>query len=136
MGKRYNPVYNAAYSAAHRAEKKAYNAAYHAAHRAEMLAYQANYRIQQRRTVLEHYGNKCICCGEIRPEFLAVDHVNNDGAQQRKRLGGATGVSFYNWIISHNYPDDLQLLCHNCNQAKAFYGQCPHELERVAYHAI
>ena len=28
--------------------------------------------------MLAYYGNKCICCGEIEPKFLTIDHVLND----------------------------------------------------------
>jgi len=28
------------------------------------------------------------------------------------------------------FPDDLQLLCFNCNCGKAIHGECPHERER------
>jgi hypothetical protein len=34
-------------------------------------------------------------------------------------------------VRSLGFPKDLyQLLCHNCNQAKAWYGACPHQLKR------
>ena len=73
--------------------------------------------------VLNHYGAKCQCCGETQYEFLAIDHKNNDGNVQRKSLKTST---MYRYIIKNNYPDNLQVLCHNCNLAKAFYGKCPH----------
>ena len=31
------------------------------------------------------------------------------------------------WIIKNNFPKGFQILCHNCNSAKAVYGKCPHE---------
>lgn len=82
-----------------------------------------------RKIVLSHYGNKCTCCGEETPEFLCIDHVNNDGAEQRKKYG-LQGNNFYRWVIKKNFPKDLQVLCHNCNMAKSFYGQCPHQREK------
>lgn len=75
------------------------------------------------------YGGKCKCCGENEIKFLAIDHINNDGAKQRKELKetrGATG-SFYYWLKKNNYPKGYQVLCHNCNMAKAFYKICPHQ---------
>jgi hypothetical protein len=80
-----------------------------------------------RSIVIQHYGAKCACCGESIPEFLAIDHVNNDGSSHRKKVG--VGIQFYKWIIANNYPGTLQLLCHNCNLAKAFYGACPHQVK-------
>jgi hypothetical protein len=33
---------------------------------------------------------------------------------------------FYRWLITNNFPDDFQILCHNCNYAKS-HGGCPHK---------
>lgn len=82
---------------------------------------------RQRITVIEAYGGKCSCCGESRYEFLAVDHINNDGNIMRK---GVHPKSPYGWLIRNNFPkENFQILCHNCNCAKGFYGYCPHEKE-------
>lgn len=78
---------------------------------------------------LTKYGGICKCCGESEVKFLAIDHINNDGAKQRRELKetkGGTG-SFYYWLKRNNYPDGYQVLCHNCNMAKAFYKTCPHQ---------
>jgi len=77
----------------------------------------------KRLLVLKHYGAKCQCCGENHIEFLAIDHINNDGYIHRKTLK----TNIYDWLIKNNYPDGFQVLCHNCNLAKAFYGYCPHQ---------
>jgi len=80
----------------------------------------------KRAKVLQHYGAKCVCCGEQHIEFLAVDHTNNDGYVHRKQIK----TNIYDWIIKHDYPKNLQILCHNCNLSKAFYGYCPHQEKR------
>ena len=82
------------------------------------------YRQNLRVEVLAHYGNKCSCCKESRNEFLAIDHINNDG--KAHRLIAGRGAAFHIWIKKNNFPKDLQVLCHNCNLSKAFYGYCPH----------
>lgn len=65
---------------------------------------------------------RCACCGESELKFLAVDHVNNDGYLHRKK-------SLYHTVKNEGFPrDKYQILCHNCNMAKAFYGVCPHML--------
>src|SRR6266567_4357200 len=47
----------------------------------EVLRHNQNrLKAKLRREVLAAYGGKCVCCGESHPEFLAIDHVNNDGA--------------------------------------------------------
>lgn len=80
-----------------------------------------------RREAIEAYGGKCVCCGETTPEFLHFDHVNNDGAAHRKELGGHGGsMLILRWAKKNSWPDKIQLLCHNCGMAKAWYGECPH----------
>ena len=78
---------------------------------------------------LEVYGSKCRCCGEATPEFLAFDHISNNGAAHRRILpkGSQGGYRLAHWLKRHNWPSYIQLLCHNCNCAKAWYGVCPHQ---------
>lgn len=80
-----------------------------------------------KRLVLDHYGAKCACkcgCTSTNPRHLTIDHINNDGAHQR-RIGRYNGGNAnYRTIIKRGFPDDLQILCWNCNCAKQFYGGC------------
>jgi hypothetical protein len=75
--------------------------------------------------VLTHYGGsppKCACCGENHIEFLTIDHIDGDGAEQRRQLSGSSqkfsGFLFYEWLIINNFPKGYQVLCCNCNMAK------------------
>lgn len=82
---------------------------------------------QLKQTVLNHYGQRCNCpCGCTVTNFrhLTIDHRNNDGSRQRKAQGIHGGHANYRIIIKAGFPDDLQVLCFNCNCAKAFYGGC------------
>jgi len=81
-----------------------------------------------REKVLTYYGRKCQCCGENHLQFLTLDHINNDGAKHRKEVRGTGGGTIYSWVKQNNYPDTLQILCYNCNMAKAFYKLCPHKI--------
>ncbi len=75
--------------------------------------------------VIQGYGNQCACCGENNSAFLTIDHINGGGSAHRRTTG-----HFYRWLIKNNFPkDNLQLLCMNCNWAKRFLGQCPHQQE-------
>lgn len=79
--------------------------------------------------MLQMYGGRCACCGETEEKFLGIDHVRNDGWLDRKR--GLSGTQLYQWLKRNGWPKEgFQLLCHNCNLAKGFYGECPHETER------
>lgn len=79
--------------------------------------------------IFSHYSNgniTCACCGERNMAFLTLDHINNDGAEHRRKIGRG----FYQtltWVKNNNLPPGFQILCHNCNQAKKVYGTCPHK---------
>lgn len=89
------------------------------------------YNQKRRIEVLQFYSKgklQCNCCGEKEIKFLCIDHKNNDGYKYRKNKKRYAGTGLYSWIISHNFPNFFQVLCHNCNLAKGFYGKCPHKL--------
>lgn len=100
-----------------------------------MVTATKNYRISLRKKVIAGYGGACICCGESRFEFLALDHVNNDGAKHRLELTahrarkGSSPTTLCNWVIRNNFPTSIQILCYNCNCSKGFNGYCPHQRE-------
>lgn len=81
--------------------------------------------------VFQNYGGYiCRCCGETEKVFLSIDHINNDGAEHRRKLygrNGSGGSRFYKWLRKHSFPEGFQVLCFNCNHAKRF-GVCPHQL--------
>lgn len=79
--------------------------------------------INLRRSVLLAYGGVCVCCGESEPDFLALDHIANDGKQHRAEVGN--GMMLYYWARRNAYPKILQLLCHNCHYAKHHCAVCP-----------
>lgn len=81
------------------------------------------YREKQRMMALKKYGDKCACCGEKEYKFLSFDHINGGGNKHRKIVG----VKTVKYIIKNNFPAIFQILCHNCNLAKGFYGKCPHD---------
>jgi hypothetical protein len=86
-------------------------------------------RAKERLEMLNAYGAKCVCCFLDRVEFLAIDHVNNNGAEHRKEVPAS---AMYKFLKSLDWPkDDYQILCHNCNTAKWIYGQCPHQSEKL-----
>lgn len=81
---------------------------------------------------IEQYGGKCACCGEATPHFLELDHINNDGAEFRKENKWLLGADFVRWLKRNNWPENIQLLCSNCNVAKYRYGVCPHQEKVIA----
>lgn len=80
-------------------------------------------RTNLRKRVLAYYGNKCSYCSEWRYEFLAIDHINDDGYLDRKKMDNDSLISK---IVKENFPKDrYQILCHNCNSAKSYYKCSP-----------
>lgn len=78
--------------------------------------------------VIKNYGGSCVCCGIIHPDFLTIDHINNNGYIDRKE-NNRSGDKMYKWLKKNNYPkDNYQLLCYNCNLSKAHVGYCPHNI--------
>jgi hypothetical protein len=73
-----------------------------------------------RKAVLDLLGGRCVCCGVSDYVFLDIDHVYDDGAEDRRRGKIAT------WRLALIDPTRFQVLCRNCNWAK-FQGGCPHQ---------
>ena len=72
--------------------------------------------------VLSFYGGgKAVCtqCEEGRTDCLSIDHINGDGAIQR-RENGKQGTALYQWLIKNKYPPGYQTLCMNCQWIKRF----------------
>jgi hypothetical protein len=87
------------------------------------------YHLKIRKEVLTKYGNKCVCCGEDKWPLLVIDHINNDGYQERRELYGSqsgSGGAFLLKLRREPIRKDLQVLCWSCNAAKSLYGCCPH----------
>ena len=93
-----------------------------------------SYRDRIRLRVIDHYTKglrNCACCGQKGLQFLTIDHVNNDGHEHRKKVGVA---NLPIWLKNNNYPDGFQILCWNCNMAKARNkGICPHKDNNIKF---
>lgn len=114
----------------HKKQIKERSDRYYTAHKQEISKREKKRRRDLRLEVINHYSNgdiKCACCGEKHIEFLIIDHIYGNGNKHRKEIGKSS-TDYYRWIIKNNFPNIFQILCHNCNMAKGFYGYCPHEL--------
>ena len=99
-------------------------AAYKRKRTEERIAREKAYRKKERLGALAAYGGKCACCGEEDYRFLCIDHINNDGAEHRKKIKG----TIFSWLRKNNYPEGFQVLCWNCNMGKYHNGGiCPHK---------
>lgn len=79
--------------------------------------FKRKYILNLKLKTISEYGGECVSCGEKRPEFLTIDHVDGDGHWHRKNI--LKNKNFYVWLKLNNYPKDkFQLLCYNCNCSK------------------
>ena len=85
----------------------------------------------------------CYCCGEcFHVDFLAIDHIlgkkKMDSVKELVEIGYSSTLEsqkLWVWIRDNDYLSNLkteyfQILCHNCNTAKAYpknHNKCPHE---------
>jgi len=112
------------YRTTHLKEITEYQRKYRQTHQAQHQEYCRQYMLKLRMSVLQHYCNgdlKCNYCGESRIECLQLDHINNDGYIQRKKMGHR--ATFYLWLIENNYPPGYQILCANCNWYKRYHPE-------------
>lgn len=85
------------------------------------------------RQAYKRLGDACACCGFVGDDlFYQIDHTHNTGAVERRMGRRASGDQLYRDVLKSNNARGLyQLLCANCNQAKARNkGVCPHEENR------
>lgn len=102
-------------------------------YRLQRRAWQEAFRDRLRIDAFNAYGGPfCRCCKEDTLEFLEIDHINNDGAEHRRKMRKQLAWNWiYSWLKKHNYPKGFQVLCSNCNKALWRYGQCPHEVDQL-----
>lgn len=79
--------------------------------------------LHRKTSVCNAYGG-CFCgwCGDNDMNVLTVDHINNNGAQHRRKSKIYSGHSLYLWLIRECFPPGFQILCMSCNLAKEVNG--------------
>lgn len=90
---------------------------YRQTHANDIYQIHKQYAVKLKYTVISHYSNgKNVCakCGITDINTLSIDHINGGGTQHKKTIT----QSFYNYLISHNFPDGYQVLCMNCQAIK------------------
>ncbi len=114
----------------HKQQAREHNKKYRLEHKEHVKEYRKMINAKVKREVLGHYSSdrmSCACCGEGHIEFLSIDHINNDGAQQRKAFVGARSI--YWWLKAREFPNGYRVLCYNCNLSLGHHGYCPHQIK-------
>ena len=100
-----------------------------------MLNYDWWYKVR----ALEAYSKGVVCCahcGLTNIEALTIDHINDNGAAHRRKIGHHA-THFYRWLHNNDYPDGFQVLCYNCNSTKHRFELPEHYVflhsERIKY---
>lgn len=100
---------------------KEYQRRYRERHRAELKVRNLQYFTRLKEEALSHYSRGvpvCKICGFSDMRALTIDHINNDGLAERKRLNIHGGWHFYVWLKRQSYPEGYQVLCMNCQFIK------------------
>jgi hypothetical protein len=76
------------------------------------------YWLKYKADVLSHYGPlKCACCAEKNLELLTLDHLDNNGAEHRRKQPKSRNL--YIWLRRNDYPKGYEVCCLNCNHSRS-----------------
>lgn len=68
-------------------------------------------KVRQKEKLFDIYGRVCVLCGFNDIRALTLDHVLNNGAEERKAIG-ERGV--YSRALLPQYREEYRTLCMNC----------------------
>ena len=100
---------------------------YTAKNKEKLKMIKQSYRLRLKYKVLTHYSVEetpmCARCGQDDVDMLNLDHINDDGAEDRKKMsiagrGAGQGTRSYEAYSASGYPEGLQVLCASCNLKK------------------
>jgi len=96
-------------------------------HRAKISSVAKRKRDSLKLEMISSLGGRCSCCGISEPRFLSIEHIGGGGCEHRRQCGGTS----YGVLLDakkQGWPKNkFDVLCFNCNLARAKLGYCPHE---------
>ena len=139
--KRYEKVRRKRHYVEHGEEERASHKIWVAAHKDKIKEYNKQHQIKDKEYRMQKYDNlkinaynalggcKCEICGNTNLVHLNIDHRNNDGSNDRKKIALYT---FYRFIVNRILPEEyiktLRVLCWNCNKGRVRdYMDIPYE---------
>lgn len=103
--------------------RSAYWNTYYATNKERILGYHKNDYLSLNGDLKILLGCRCAWCCSDDFEFLEIDHIHNDGAEQRRRFNNNAKSE---WRYYRNHPTEakqvLQLLCQRCHKKKTKSG--------------
>ena len=122
---------SASYQREWRARRKAAGLPIHSPDR---LAKQARWLAETyraaREALFDIIGRRCVGCGHPDQRVLEFDHINDDGAEDRRRFKGARSMLVHYLANPEEARAKLQALCRNCNWLKRKGHPLPLEAAR------
>lgn len=79
-----------------------------------------------RNQVINLLGNRCVSCGCSELQSLCIDHINDDGSEERKK--GISSITLFRNILKNGIGGRYQCLCFNCNLRKEILKDRNHPL--------
>lgn len=110
-------VKNAAWRAANPEKRKGYEASRRKRLPEQVSASVRRTRQKRRNEALDALGGRCVGCGLDDRRVLQIDHVLNNGSEERRTMD-ASAVN--RRVVLH--PDEYQALCANCHVLKTLHG--------------
>lgn len=106
--------------------KSIHNKMFRTKHPEKCRKYTRDWTIKLKYEIFSHYSGeqpKCAKCGFSDMRALCLDHIYNDGAEERRMITNGVrnnfnGQKIYQWVKKNNFPDRYQVLCFNCNIIK------------------
>ena len=81
-------------------------------------------------TVYSKGTPKCACCGFSNLDGLGLDHIEGRKKMSHSRELSSDDLRMWakrEFNKTGEWPEGLQVLCHNCNGAKRDLAVCPHQ---------
>ena len=102
-------------------DKAEYMRQYYRDRKEDLAGYYSDYRMRIKQEMIAAYGGECVECGEADPIVLNLDHIEDNGSEERQ-ITERGGFKFYMYLRRNNWPDNgYQLLCCNCNYRKEYW---------------
>lgn len=69
------------------------------------------YKHKRRTRMFDLYGHECSICGFTDKRALTLDHINNNGNEERRTIGESRIMTK---AIATHLPGEYRILCMNC----------------------
>jgi hypothetical protein len=91
--------------------------------------YALHAKLNNRQCLIDTLGNYCACCKNDQWQFLTLDHIYNDGCDERRNNSNPFNLSSFARKKNSVDISRYQILCMNCNFCKGHNGFCPHKFQ-------